>query len=108
MFATKSTEKIPDPCNNKEHYQSFLRKKKTKFVKKLMIITQQPKSIESSKTIDIKSVTIVHPKTSYKLFKTRRQDKKVFQVFGAGKKSSHLYIVKRRNIKTFFPKKIQK
>ena len=70
-----------------------------------MIITQQPKSIESPKTIDIKSVTIEHPKTSYKLFKTRRQDKKVFQVFGAGKKSSHLYIVKRRNIKMFLPKK---
>ena len=33
IFATKLTEKIPDPCNAKEHYQSFIRKKNTKSVK---------------------------------------------------------------------------
>ena len=27
LFATKLAERIPDPCNAKEHYQSFLRKK---------------------------------------------------------------------------------
>ena len=27
FFATKLTEKIPDPHNNKEHYQSFVRNK---------------------------------------------------------------------------------
>ena len=29
LFATKFTEKIPDPRNAKEHYQSFLRTKNT-------------------------------------------------------------------------------
>ena len=51
-MATKLTEKIPDPGNAKEHYQSFIRKK-TK------------KSVKRSKIVDIKSVTTVHPKTSH-------------------------------------------
>ena len=29
LLATKSIEKIPDPCNAKEHYQLFIRKKIT-------------------------------------------------------------------------------
>ena len=30
LFATKLTEKIPDPRNAKEHYQSFIRKENIK------------------------------------------------------------------------------
>ena len=33
LFANKLTEKIPDPCNAKEHYQWFVRKKNTESVK---------------------------------------------------------------------------
>ena len=33
LFATKLIEKIPDPRNAKEHYQSFIRRKNTKSVK---------------------------------------------------------------------------
>ena len=33
LLATKLIEKIADPCNAIEHYQSFLRKKNTKSVK---------------------------------------------------------------------------
>ena len=33
LFATKLTEKIPDPRNAKEYYQSFVRKKNTKWLK---------------------------------------------------------------------------
>ena len=35
LLATKLTEKIPNLCIAKEHYQSFLRKKNTKSVKQL-------------------------------------------------------------------------
>ena len=38
-FATKLTEKIPFPRNSKEHYQSLIKKKNTKSVKQLKIIT---------------------------------------------------------------------
>ena len=33
LLTNKLIEKIPDPCNVKEHYQSFTRKKNTKSVK---------------------------------------------------------------------------
>ena len=33
LFGTKLTEKIPDPRNAKEHFLTFIRKKKTKSVK---------------------------------------------------------------------------
>ena len=36
----KLTQKIPDLCNAKEHYQSFIRKKNTKSGKQLKVITQ--------------------------------------------------------------------
>ena len=38
-LANKLIEKIPDPRNAKEHYQSFIRKKTTKSVKPSKIIT---------------------------------------------------------------------
>ena len=34
VASTKSTEKIHDPHNAKEQYQSFIRKKNTKSIKK--------------------------------------------------------------------------
>ena len=40
LFAIKLTEKIPDPRNAKEHYQSFIRKKNTKSVKQSKVITR--------------------------------------------------------------------
>ena len=85
LLATKLTRKIPDPRNAKENYQSFLRKKNTRLVKRSKIITQQPRSLESPKTISIKLVLIEHPKTSYKLSKTIRQGKKVSQGVDATK-----------------------
>ena len=39
LLANKLVEKIPDPCNAKERYQSFLRKKNRKSVKQSEIIT---------------------------------------------------------------------
>ena len=47
LFATKLTEKISDPCNAKEHYQPFIRKKNTKSVIQTMIITQQQKRLKT-------------------------------------------------------------
>ena len=58
------TEKTPDPCNAREHYQSFIRKKCPKSVKQPTIITQQRKLFENPNIVDIKSVIIEHPKTS--------------------------------------------
>ena len=66
LFENKLIEKIPDPRNAKEHYQSFIRKKNTKSVKQSEIITYQPKSFESSSIADIKSGITEHPKTSHK------------------------------------------
>ena len=39
LITNKLTKKIPDLCNAKEHFQSFLRKKNTKSVKESKIIT---------------------------------------------------------------------
>ena len=33
LFATKLTEKVPDPTNTKEYYNSYLKRKNTKLVK---------------------------------------------------------------------------
>ena len=73
LFATKLMEKIPDPSNTKEHYNSFLKRKNTKSVKRSKIITHQLKAIEKPKIVDIKSITKEHPKISHKLSKTIRQ-----------------------------------
>ena len=78
MLVNKLIEKIPDPCNAKEHYQSFIRKKnKKKIVKQSELITYQPKTFENAITVYIKSVITKHPKISHKLSKTIRQAKKV-------------------------------
>ena len=67
LLPNKLIEKIPDPRNAKEHYQSFIRKKNRKSVKQSEIITYQPKSFENPSIVNIKSFIIEHPKTSYKL-----------------------------------------
>ena len=75
MASFTLTEKNPDPSNAKEYYQSFIRKKSftTKPVKQSKIITQEPKTFESTIIVNIKSVITEHPKNSYKLSKTIRQ-----------------------------------
>ena len=55
LFGNKLIEKVPDPRNAKEPYQSFIRKKNTKSVK-------QPKTFENPNTVEIKSVVTEHPK----------------------------------------------
>ena len=85
LLATK-LEKILDARNAKEYYQSFLKNRTKKLVKRSKIITQQRNIPENPNIIDIKSVDIEHSKTSHKLSKTKRQAKKVFQE-GAGKNS---------------------
>ena len=65
---------------NKEHCQSFLRKKNTKSVKQSKLINQKPKTFEKPSIADLKSVRKEHQKTSYKLSKTRRQAEKIFRV----------------------------
>ena len=66
MFTTKWTVTTPDPCNVKEHYQLFIRKKNIKSVKQPKKITQQPKTFEKANLVYIKLVIIEHPKTSDK------------------------------------------
>ena len=58
------------PCNAKEHYQSFIRKKNRKSLKKTKIISYQRTTFEKSNIGDIKSVHTEHPKTSHKLSET--------------------------------------
>ena len=64
FLANKLIEKIPNPRNAKEHYQSFIRKKNAKSVKQSEIITYQPKTFENTNIVDIKSVITKHPKTT--------------------------------------------
>ena len=47
FLATKLMEKIPDPHNAKEYYQSFIRKKNTKPLKRLKVITCQQKLLKT-------------------------------------------------------------
>ena len=67
IVACKQIEKIPDPCNAKEHYQSFIKKKKRKSLKQSEIVTYQPKTFKNPNIVHIKSVITKHPKTSHKL-----------------------------------------
>ena len=74
LLANKLVEKLPDPSNYKEHYESFLGKKSRKSLKQSEIITYQPKTCD---TVDIKSDITEHPKSSQKLPKTIRKAEKV-------------------------------
>ena len=77
MLANNLIEKIPDPCNAKEHCQSFIGKKNTKSVKQSEIISYLPKTLENPNIVDVKSVITEHPKTSHKLSKIVRKAEKV-------------------------------
>ena len=68
----KIIEKIPNPCDTREHYQSFIRKKNTKSVKLSEIVTYQPETFGNPTIDDIKSVIKNYPKPSHKLPKTIR------------------------------------
>ena len=72
FLPNKLIEKIPDPRNGKEHYQSFIRKKNRKSVKQSEIITYQAKTLKNPNIVDIKSVIREHPKTSHKLSKAEK------------------------------------
>ena len=65
LLASKLIEKITDPHNAKEHYESFLKKKNRKSGK-------QSKPFENPNIVDIKLVLTEHPKISLKLSKTIR------------------------------------
>ena len=58
LLASKLIEKIRAPCNTKEDYQSFRRKKNTKPLKQSVIITYQPKTFENSNIVDTNSVNL--------------------------------------------------
>ena len=94
MFVIKSTQKIPDTRNAKEHYQSFIKNKNTKSVKQSNIFIRQAKTFENRNTVDIKLVIIDYLKTSNKLCKTIRQAKIISQVYSD---KIALYIVREKN-----------
>ena len=103
LLANNLTEKIPDACNAKEHYQSFLRKKNTKSVKQSEIFTFQPKTFENPNIVDIKSVITEHSRTSHKLSKTIRQAEKVGSnsaLYSDTKKGKFFKLKKFKNNKT--------
>ena len=55
LLANKLIEKIPDPRNAKELFQSFIRKKNTKSLKQSKLIPY-PNSFENPNIVDLKSV----------------------------------------------------
>ena len=85
LLATKLIKKTPDAGNTKESHKSLLKNKNKKLVKRSKIIIQETKIIDNLIIIDIKSVTIEHPKTFHELSKTIRQNKKTSQVDNTGK-----------------------
>ena len=88
LLATKLIEKIPGASNTKEYYQSCLKNKNKKSLKRSKIVTQRPKTLKNPNKIDIRSVTIEHPKTSHESSKTMRQAEKVSQEHNAGKNAN--------------------
>ena len=63
IFCNQINKNMPDPTNPKEYYQSYLKRKDAKVLKRSKTITQQPKTLEIPNIVDIKSVLIEHPKT---------------------------------------------
>ena len=97
LLGNKLIEKVLDPRNNKEHYESFLRKKNRKLVKQPGIITYQLKTFGKPNIYDIKSVITEHPEASHKLTKTIRKDKKLDfnSSFYSDKKNVNIFLTKR-------------
>ena len=80
LLGIKLIEKIPDPCNAKEHYQSFIKKKNKKKhheISKTIRNNYLSKTFENPNIVNIKSVITEHPKTSHELSKTITQAEKV-------------------------------
>ena len=77
LLANKLIEKIPDPRNAKEHYESSVRTKNRKSEKQSEIITYQATNFENPNIVDIKSVITKHRKTLHKLSKAIKKGEKV-------------------------------
>ena len=71
MSFIRVVKKQPDPCNTKEHYQSFIRKKTKQSIKQAKV-----ECFENSNIVDIKPVNAKHPKTLHELSKSNRQTEK--------------------------------
>ena len=99
LLANKLIEKISDPCNGKKHYQSFIRMKNKKSIKRSEIITYQLKTFENPNIVDIKAIITEHSKASHILLETIKQAEKV------GSNSS-LYSDKRK--RKYFKRKKSK
>ena len=93
LLPNKLIEKITDLCNDKQRYQSFVRRNITKSVKQSEIITYQPKAFENSYIVDVKSVITEHLKTSHKLSNTIRQTEKLG--------SNRSLLVMKKKLKSF-------
>ena len=63
LLATNLIEEIPDSCNTKEYYQSFVREK-NKISKTIKNNSHQPKTFENSGKVDINSIITEHPKNN--------------------------------------------
>ena len=70
LLANKLIEKIPDPCDGKEHYPSFIRKK-NKISETSRNNYLSTKTFENPNIVDIKSMITEHLKISYKIYKTK-------------------------------------
>ena len=86
-LAIKLTVKIPDATNAKLNYQSYVKRKNTKLVGQSEITITN----NYSTTVDIKLVTIEHPKTSHKLSKAIRQGEKKSYAGSCKSSNSSLY-----------------
>ena len=80
-------------------------KNKNKSVKWSKRIIQQPNTLKSPNIIDIKSVTIEHPKTSHKLSKTIKQAKKCDQVGGSDNSSTSPFYSETKKKEKIFDEK---
>ena len=86
-----------------------MKNRNNKLVKRSkIIITQQPETIEKQNIIDIKSVTIEHPKTSCKLSKINRQAKKVSQLGDAGRNLTSCLYSETAKTEFFMKERLQK
>ena len=61
-FSNKLIKIIPDPCNGKEHYQSFIIKENKKSAKQSEIITYQPKSFRNQLLQNIQKLYMDYPR----------------------------------------------
>ena len=77
FLANKLMDKIPDPCNSKAHYQSFIRNKNTKSVKQSKNSYLTTKNFWKHKHCLYKINYYTNPKPSHKLLKTIKRAEKV-------------------------------